>query len=153
MAKRRTHHAIKCIFELKILYVFKNVSIVKIVWGFIKVADVLTRKYYHIYKNVLSNTIVNILGDEAITKQIVDRILAGNTFDNFGTETYEPSNVICMKPIDVPSNGLLEYNPPDGGDSFHYKLAFTLSVYNINHEMLKVEDSRRASKKSDPRTQ
>ncbi len=40
-----------------------------------------------------------------------------------------------MKPIDVPSNGLLEYNNEDGGYSFHYKLAnveqitwFTLSV-------------------------
>ncbi len=64
-----------------------------------------------------------------------DCILVGNTVDNFGTETYEPSNIIFMKPIDVPSNGLLEYNNEDGGDSFHYKLAnveqitwFTLSV-------------------------
>ena len=48
-----------------------------------------------------------------------------------------------MKPIDVPSNGLLEYNNEDGGDSFHYKLAnveqitwFTLSVYNQDDELI-----------------
>jgi hypothetical protein len=69
--------------------------------------------------------------------------LAGNTVDNFGTETYEPSNIIFMKPIDVPSNGLLEYNNEDGGDSFQYRLAnveqitwFTLSVYNQDDELI-----------------
>ncbi len=48
-----------------------------------------------------------------------------------------------MKPIDVPSNGLLDYNNEDGGDSFHYKLAnveqiiwFTLSVYNQDDELI-----------------
>jgi hypothetical protein len=61
----------------------------------------------------------------------------------FGTEAYEPSNIIFMKPIDVPSNRLLEYNNEDGGDSFHNKLAnvdqisgFTLSVYNQDDEYL-----------------
>jgi len=95
-------------------------------------------------QNVFSNNIVNILGDEAIIIKINgDCILAGNTVDNFGTETYEPSNIIFMKPIDVPSNGLLEYNNEDGGDSFHYKLAnveqitwFTLSVYNQDDELI-----------------
>ena len=56
-------------------------------------------------QNVYSNNIINILGDEAIIIKINgDCILAGNTVDNFGTETYEPSNIIFMKPIDVPSN-------------------------------------------------
>ena len=95
-------------------------------------------------QNVFSNNIVNILGDEAIIIKINgDCILAGNTVDNFGTETYEPSNIIFMIPIDVPSNGLLEYNNEDGGDSFHYKLAnveqitwFTLSVYNQDDELI-----------------
>jgi len=95
-------------------------------------------------QNVFSNNIINILGDEAIIIKINgDCILAGNTVDNFGTETYEPSNIIFMKPIDVPSNGLLEYNNEDGGDSFHYKLAnveqitwFTLSVYNQDDELI-----------------
>jgi hypothetical protein len=84
------------------------------------------------------------LGDEAIIIKINgDCILAGNTVDNFGTETYEPSNIKFMKPIDVPSNGLLKYNNEDGGDSFHYKLAnveqitwFTLSVYNQDDELI-----------------
>ena len=95
-------------------------------------------------QNVFSNNIINILGDEAIIIKINgDCILAGNTVDNFGTETYEPSNIIFMKPIDVPSNGLLKYNNEDGGDSFHYRLAnveqitwFTLSVYNQDNELI-----------------
>ena len=48
-----------------------------------------------------------------------------------------------MKPIDVPSNGLLKYNNEDGGDSFQYRLAnveqitwFTLSVYNQDDELI-----------------
>ena len=96
------------------------------------------------FQNVFSNNIINILGDEAIIIKINgDCILAGNTVDNFGTETYEPSNIIFMKPIDVPSNGLLKYNNEDGGDSFNYKLAnveqltwFTLSVYNQDNEFI-----------------
>jgi hypothetical protein len=95
-------------------------------------------------QNVFSNNIINILVDEAIIIKINgDCILAGNTVDNFGTETYEPSNIIFMKPIDVPSNGLLEYNNEDGGDSFQYRLAnveqitwFTLSVYNQDDELI-----------------
>ncbi len=95
-------------------------------------------------QNVFSNNIINILGDEAIIIKLNgDCILAGNTVDNFGTETYEPSNIIFMKPIDVPSNGLLEYNNEDGGDSFQYRLAnveqitwFTLSVYNQDDELI-----------------
>jgi len=96
------------------------------------------------FQNVFSNNIVNILGDEAIIIKINgDCILAGNTVDNFGTETYEPSNIIFMKPIDVPSNGLLEYNNEDGGDSFQYRLAnveqitwFTLTVHNQDDELI-----------------
>ena len=95
-------------------------------------------------QNVFSNNIVNILGDEAIIIKINgDCILAGNTVDNFGTETYEPSNIIFMKPIDVPSNGLLQYNNEDGGDSFQYRLAnveqitwFTLTVHNQDNELI-----------------
>ena len=95
-------------------------------------------------QNVYSNNIINILGDEAIIIKINgDCILAGNTVDNFGTETYEPSNIIFMKPIDVPSNGLLKYNNEDGGDSFQYRLAnveqitwFTLTVYNQDSELI-----------------
>ena len=95
-------------------------------------------------QNVFSNNIINILGDEAIIIKINgDCILAGNTVDNFGTETYEPSNIIFMKPIDVPSNGLLEYNNEDGGDSFQYRLAnveqitwFTLTVHNQDDELI-----------------
>ena len=48
-----------------------------------------------------------------------------------------------MKPIDVPSNGLLSYNNEDGGDSFQYRLAnveqitwFTLSIYNQDNEFI-----------------
>ena len=48
-----------------------------------------------------------------------------------------------MKPIDVPSNGLLSYNNEDGGDSFQYRLAnveqitwFTLTVYNQDSELI-----------------
>ena len=96
------------------------------------------------YQNVSSNNIINILGDEAIIIKINgDCILAGNTVDNFGTETYEPSNIIFMKPIDVPSNGLLQYNNEDGGDSFQYRLAnveqitwFTLTVHNQDNELI-----------------
>lgn len=95
-------------------------------------------------QNVFSNNIINILGDEAIIIKINgDCILAGNTVDNFGTETYEPSNIIFMKPIDVPSNGLLKYNNEDGGDSFQYRLAnveqitwFTLTIYNQDNEFI-----------------
>ena len=95
-------------------------------------------------QGVYSSSIINILGDECIIIKINgDCILAGNTVDNFGTETYEPSNIIFMKPIDVPSNGLLEYNNEDGGDSFQYRLAnveqitwFTLSVYNQDDELI-----------------
>ena len=95
-------------------------------------------------QNVYSNNIINILGDEAIIIKINgDCILAGNTVDNFGTETYEPSNIIFMKPIDLTSNGLLEYNNEDGGDSFQYRLAnveqitwFTLTVYNQDNELI-----------------
>lgn len=95
-------------------------------------------------QGVYSNSIINILGDEAIIIKIDgDCILAGNTVDNFGTETYEPSNIIFMMPINVPSNGLLEYNNEDGGDSFHYRLAnveqitwFTLTVLNQDNEFI-----------------
>ena len=95
-------------------------------------------------QNVYSNNIINILGDEAIIIKINgDCILAGNTVDNFGTETYEPSNIIFMKPIDVPSNGLLSYNNEDGGDSFQYRLAnveqitwFTLTIHNQDNELI-----------------
>jgi hypothetical protein len=95
-------------------------------------------------QNIYSNYIVNILGDEAIIIKISgDCILAGNTVDNFGTETYEPSKIIFMKPIDVPSNGLLKYNNEDGGDSFQYKLAnveqitwFNLTVHNQDDEII-----------------
>jgi hypothetical protein len=96
------------------------------------------------FQNIMSNNIINILGDEAIIIKINgDCILAGNTVDNFGTETYEPSNIIFMKPIDVPSNGLLQYNNDDGGDSFQYRLAnveqitwFTLTVHNQDNELI-----------------
>ena len=94
--------------------------------------------------NIYSNNIINILGDEAIIIKINGEcILAGNTVDNFGSQMYEPSNIIFMKPIDVPSNGLLKYNNEDGGDSFQYKLAnveqitwFTLTVHNQDDELI-----------------
>jgi hypothetical protein len=95
-------------------------------------------------QGVYSSSIINILGDECIIIKINgDCILAGNTVDNFGTETYEPSNIIFMMPINVPSNGLLEYNNEDGGDSFQYRLAnneqitwFTLTVHNQDDELI-----------------
>jgi hypothetical protein len=95
-------------------------------------------------EDVYSYNIVNILGDEAIIIKIAgDCILAGNTVDNFGTTTYEPSKIIFMKPIDVPSNGLLKYNNEDGGDSFQYRLAnieqityFNLTVHNQDDELI-----------------
>jgi hypothetical protein len=96
------------------------------------------------FSNTYSNSIVNISGDEAIIIKISgDCILSGNTVDNFGLSTYQPSNIIFMKPIDVASNGLLKYNNEDGGDSFHYRLAnveqitwFTLTVYNQDNEFI-----------------
>ena len=95
-------------------------------------------------ENVFSSNTINIIGDEAIIIKINgDCILAGNTVDNFGTETFEPSKIIFMKPIDVPSNGLLQYNNDDGGDSFQYRLAnveqitwFTLTVHNQDDEII-----------------
>jgi hypothetical protein len=95
-------------------------------------------------QGIYSNNIINILGDECIIIKVNgDCILAGNTVDNFGTETYEPSNIIFMMPINVPSNGLLEYNNEDGGDSFQYRLAnneqitwFTLTVHNQDDEII-----------------
>jgi hypothetical protein len=48
-----------------------------------------------------------------------------------------------MKPMDVPSNGLLKYNNEDGGHSFHDKLAnvdqitwLTLSFYIQDDELI-----------------
>ena len=74
--------------------------------------------------NIYSNSIVNISGDEAIIIKIAgDCILSGNTIDNFGLTTYQPSNIIFMKPIDVASNGLLKYSNEDGGDSFQYRIS------------------------------
>ena len=95
-------------------------------------------------QSIYSNSIVNILGDECIIIKVNgDCILAGNTVDNFGGDTFEPSNIIFMMPINVPSNGLLEYNNEDGGDSFQYRLAnneqitwFTLTVHNQDDELI-----------------
>ena len=95
-------------------------------------------------QNVFSNNIVNILGDEAIIIKINgDCILAGNTVDNFGLTTYQPSNIIFMKPIDVASNGLLKYSNEDGGDSFQYRIAnieqityFELTIHNQDDEFI-----------------
>ena len=95
-------------------------------------------------EDLYSYNIVNILGDEAIIIKIAgDCILAGNTVDNFGTTTYEPSKIIFMKPIDVSSNGLLKYNNEDGGYSFQYRLAnieqityFNLTVHNQDDELI-----------------
>jgi hypothetical protein len=89
-----------------------------------------------------SNYVVNVLGDECIIIKIAgDVILSGSTIDNFGYTKYQPSNIIFIKPIDVPSNGLLKYDNEDGGDSFQYLLNnveqisfFELSVYNQDDE-------------------
>jgi hypothetical protein len=94
--------------------------------------------------NIYSNSIVKISGDEAIIIKITgDCILSGNTIDNFGLTTYQPSNIIFMKPIDVASNGLLKYNNEDGGDSFQYRISnieqityFELSVHNQDDEFI-----------------
>jgi hypothetical protein len=94
--------------------------------------------------NIYSHSIVNISGDEAIIIKIAgDCILSGNTIDNFGLTTYQPSNIIFMKPIDVASNGLLKYNNEDGGDSFQYRISnieqityFELSVHNQDDEFI-----------------
>jgi len=94
--------------------------------------------------NIYSHSIVNISGDEAIIIKITgDCILSGNTIDNFGLTTYQPSNIIFMKPIDVASNGLLKYNNEDGGDSFQYRISnieqityFELSVHNQDDEFI-----------------
>ena len=96
------------------------------------------------FNNIYSNSIINISGDEAIIIKISgDCILSGNTVDNFGISTYQPSNIIFMKPIDVASNGLLKYNNEDGGDSFQYRIAnieqityFELSVHNQDDEFI-----------------
>jgi predicted transcriptional regulator len=95
-------------------------------------------------QNIYCSYVVNTVGDEAIIIKLTgDCILEGNTIDNFGSNTYEPSKIIFMKPIDVPANGLLKYNNEDGGDSFQYKLAnveqityFNLTVYNQDDELI-----------------
>ena len=95
-------------------------------------------------QNIYCSYVVNTVGDEAIIIKLTgDCILEGNTIDNFGSNTYEPSKIIFMKPIDVPANGLLKYNNEDGGDSFQYKLAnveqitfFYLTVYNQDDELI-----------------
>jgi len=94
--------------------------------------------------NVYSSYVVNTIGDEALVlKMSGDCILSGNTMDNFGTVNYEPSNIIFVKAIDVPVNGLLQYNNIDSGDSFQYRLAnieqvrwFNLSIYNQDDELI-----------------
>ncbi len=78
--------------------------------------------------NIYSFSILNISGDEAIMiKNSGDWILSGNTVDNFGLTTYQPSIIIfmlqIMQPIDTASNGLLEYKNEDAGDSFQYRIA------------------------------
>lgn len=91
---------------------------------------------------ISSNYVVNVLGDECIIIKIAgDVILSGSTIDNFGNVKYQPSSIIFVKPIDVPSNGLLKYNNEDGGDSFQYLLNnieqityFELSIYNQDDE-------------------
>jgi hypothetical protein len=96
------------------------------------------------FNNIYSNSIVNISGEEAIIIKIAgDCILSDNTIDNFGLTTYQPSNVIFMKPIDVASNGLLKYSNEDGGDSLQYRIAnieqityFELSVHNQDDEFI-----------------
>ena len=96
------------------------------------------------FSNTYSNSIVNISGDEAIIIKISgDCILSGNTVDNFGITTYQPSNIIFMKPIDVASNGLLKYSNEDGGDSFQYRIAnieqityFELTIHNQDDEFI-----------------
>lgn len=94
--------------------------------------------------DIPSSYVVNVLGDECIILKIAgDVILSGSTIDNFGYTKYQPSSVIFIKPIDVPSNGLLKYNNEDGGDSFQYLLNnieqityFELSVYNQDDELI-----------------
>lgn len=91
-----------------------------------------------------SNSIINVLGDEAIVIKISgDCVLESNSVDNFGTTSYEPSSIIFMKPIDAPSNSLLKYNNEDGGDSFQYKVSnieqvsyFDLTICNQDMEMI-----------------
>lgn len=91
---------------------------------------------------ISSYYVVNVLGDECIIIKIAgDVILSGSTIDNFGNDKYQPSNIIFIKPIDVPSNGLLKYNNEDGGDSFQYLLNnieqinyFELSIHNQDDE-------------------
>ncbi len=52
---------------------------------------------YNIYIYTYSNSIVNSLGDECtIIKVNGDCILAGNTVDNFGAETFEQSNIMFL---------------------------------------------------------
>jgi hypothetical protein len=53
--------------------------------------------------------------------------------------------MIFMKPTDVPSNGLLKFNNEDGGDSFHYRIAYVeqiiwldLTVYNQDNELIPI---------------
>jgi len=92
--------------------------------------------------NTMSSNYVNMNGDEAIIIKIAgDCVLEGNTVDNFTNNIFEPSHIIFMKPIDVPSGGLLKYDNYDGGDSFQYRLSnyeqinwYELSVYNQDNE-------------------
>lgn len=94
--------------------------------------------------DVYSSYVVNVLGDEAIIIKISgDIILRGDTIDNFGNTKYQPSSIIFVKPIDVPSNSLLKYSNEDGGDNFQYVLNnieqinyFELSVYNQDDEFI-----------------
>ena len=64
--------------------------------------------------SIYSTYVVNSLGDEAITINIVgDCVLKGNNVDNFGTSDCQTSIILFMKPIDVANNELWKYSNED----------------------------------------
>ena len=79
--------------------------------------------------NVVSIHTLNIVIDGDIS-------FANNNLDNvFGF--YQNTDIILQKAVDVPKNGLIQYENIDGGDSFHFLLCnidrikyFSLSVFD-----------------------
>ena len=110
--------------------------------GFFKV-DRMTNIILPYQTAIVSNTNLNMIGDEAIIIKIAgDCVMNDDSVDNFKTNFFEASSIIFVKPIDVPQNGLLQY-VASGSSLFEYKLSnveqiswFELSVYNQDSELI-----------------
>jgi hypothetical protein len=55
-----------------------------------------------------------------------------NNLDNKYSDTFEPSSVLFMKPIDINRNQLIMYDNIDGNASFQYKISQKDTINQIN---------------------